>query len=64
MQLYSEGKTTWVTHIKGMLLKYRFGEVWIWQGVGDERVFVESFLQCMKDSFKQEWHSTLRVRVK
>ena len=34
-----EGKKTWVMLTKGILLTYGFGEVWIWQGVGDEGLF-------------------------
>ena len=41
-----------------MLLQYGFGDVWMWQGVGDESLFLESFVQCVKDCYKQERHSS------
>ena len=40
----------------GMLLKYGFGEV---QGIDIESLFVQSFLQRIKDCYKQEWQNTL-----
>ena len=42
-----------------MLHKYGFGDVGMWQGVGDENLFLELFVQHVKDWYKLKWHSTL-----
>ena len=42
-----------------MLPNYGFGDAWILQRIDDESLFVESFVQHIKDCYKQEWHCTL-----
>jgi hypothetical protein len=51
-QMDEMGKTNWVTSIKRILFTYGFGEVWLWQQVGDDMLFVSMFNQRLKDC----WH--------
>ena len=45
--------------MKELLLKQGFGDVWYSQGVGDEKKFLRTFFQRLKDCFGQSWHDKL-----
>ena len=45
--------------VKELLVKQGFGEVWYNQGVGDEKKFLRTFSQRLKDCFGQSWHDKL-----
>ena len=49
------GKVTWVSLLKKMLFEYGFGDVWMWQYVGNDRLFLSQFRQRLYDVYKQEW---------
>ena len=41
--LDSKGKNNWVTDVRMCLCKHGFGNVWLYQGVGNESVFIKLF---------------------
>ena len=45
--------------MKELLLKQGFGEVGYSQGVRDEKKFLRTFSQRLKDCFGQSWHDKL-----
>ena len=49
------GKVTWVSLLKKMLFEYGFGDVWMWQYVVNDRLFLSKFRQRLYDVYKQEW---------
>ena len=57
--LDENGKTNWVTHLKWLLFKYGFGLVFICQGVGDTKCFIDEFKDRLKSCFQQEWSSDI-----
>ena len=57
--LAERGKVSWAGRVKELLLKQGFGEVWYNQGVGDEKKFLRTFSQRLKDCFGQSWHDKL-----
>ena len=57
--LAERGKVSWSGRVKELLLKQGFGEVWYNQGVGDEKKFLRTFSQRLKDCFRQSWHDKL-----
>ena len=57
--LAERGKVSWAGRVKELLLKQGFGEVWYNQGVGDEKKFLMTFSQRLKDCFGQSWHDKL-----
>ena len=54
--LAERGKVSWAGRVKELLLRQGFGEVWYNQGVGDEKKFLRTFFQYLKDCFGQSWH--------
>jgi hypothetical protein len=52
-------RKTWASEIKNVLFKYGFGEVWLAQSVGNDKVFLHVFKQRLLDIWKQEWHENV-----
>ena len=57
--LAERGMVSWAGRVKELLLKQGFGEVWYNQGVEDEKKFLRTFSQRLKDCFGQSWHNKL-----
>ena len=57
--LAERGKVSWAGRVKELLLRQGFGEVWYNQGAGDEKKFLRTFSQYLKDCFGQSWHDKL-----
>ena len=51
--LTERGKVSWAGRGKELLLKQGFGEVWYNQRVGEEKKFLRTFSQRLKDCFGQ-----------
>lgn len=49
----------WALNVKNLLSRLGFYEVWINQGVGDEKFFLLEFKQRVKDIYIQNWHEQL-----
>ena len=52
-------KTNWATLVKNLLSELGFYEVWLNQGVGNEKLFISIFNQRLQDNFRQDWQSRL-----
>jgi hypothetical protein len=63
-QLDDNGRHTWATNIKELLMRYGFGHVWFEQGVGDIKSFELAFKQRAIDIYKQEWYSMIHDQSK
>ena len=59
-----ENKPCWALDVKCLLCSIGMGEVWYNQGVGDNRLFLYTFKQRLKDTFQQEWNSRLVLSPK
>ena len=59
--LAERGKVSWAGRVKELLLKQGFGEVWYNQGVADEKKFLRTFSQRLKECFGQSWHDKLEL---
>ena len=57
--LAEKGKLSWAARVKELLLMQGFGEVCYNQGVGEEKKFLRTFSQRLKDCFGQSWHDKL-----
>lgn len=52
-------KQNWATLVRDLLSRLGFMDVWVYQGVGDMKIFMQVFKQRIKDVFIQDWHSRL-----
>ena len=57
-----DGKYCWVSKIREILCETGFSFVWLQQGVGDTKHFLQIFRQRLVDMFIQEWSGTIRDR--
>ncbi len=53
--LDSKGKVNWVTRIRQNLYANGFGYVWENQGVANEKLFLNEYIQRLKDQYMQRW---------
>ena len=53
------GRKTWATNVRTLLYRYGFGHVWFAQGVGQNDLFIQKFVQRIKDCYIQDWHSEI-----
>ena len=51
--------TNWACLVRNLLQNLGFGDVWMYQGVGDDKQFLSIFKIRLKDVFIQEWHARL-----
>ena len=61
MLLYLQdlGKKTWAYHVKELLCRNGFGDVWLQQNVGHLNRFVSVFKQRLLDQFQQDWSASI-----
>ncbi len=61
MLLYLQdlGKKTWAYHIKELLCRNGFGDVWLQQNVGHLNRFLSVFKQRLLDQFQQDWSASI-----
>jgi hypothetical protein len=57
--LDSRGGNTWVTMIRKLLSLSGFNYVWIFQGVGNENMFLRVLKERLIDIYKTEWNEAL-----
>ena len=53
------GKINWAVLVKNLLGSLGFNDVWIQQGVGDEKLFMLVLKQRLNDNFMQTWNAEL-----
>ena len=61
LHLHEQNKRTWASCVCCVLYKYDFGDVWVNQGVGDEKAFVKEFKEVVLSPHRQEWDSSIRT---
>ena len=58
--LENQNYVTWIDDVRNTLYMYGFGIVWQSQGVGNEKAFIQTFQQRLKDCYSQNWHDSLQ----
>ena len=51
----------WVSLVRHLLYRLGFNDVWLFQGVGDNKVFLSIVKQRLHDQFGQRWHEELEI---
>ena len=59
IHMFEENRNAWASSVCFFLYKYGFDDVWLNQGVGNERVFISFLKERLISSFKNEWKSRL-----
>ena len=57
--LDQQGRTTWATHVRLLLYRYNFSEVWDAQGVGNVVLFLREFSDRVKQVYSIEWEQNI-----
>jgi len=60
VRLDENKKVNWVTHIREMLQRYGFGEIWTAQGVANVPIFISTLRQRIQSSYYREWNNEIR----
>ena len=58
LHLHERNKRTWASSVCYVLYKYDFGDVWVNQGVGDEKAFLKEFKERILSLYRQEWDNS------
>ena len=62
LSMLERGKQNWAFHIRAVLNRNGFGDVWLQQGVGCRRRFICTFRQRLIDQFQQGWSSSVGTK--
>ena len=62
LHLHEQNKRTWASSVCYVLYKYDFGDVWVNQGVGDEKAFLKEFKERVLSLYRQEWDNSVRTK--
>ena len=62
LHLHEQNKTTLASSVGYVLYKYNFGEVWVNQGVGNEKAFLKEFKERVLSLYRQDWENNLRTK--
>ena len=62
LHLHERNKRTWASSVCYVLYKYDFGDVWVNQGVGDEKAFLKEFKERVLSLYRQEWDNSIRTK--
>ena len=62
LHLHERNKRTWASSVCYVLYKYGFGDVWVNQGVGDEKAFLKEFKERVLSLYRQEWDNNIRTK--
>ena len=52
-------KSNWASKVRDLLCNLGFNHVWLSQDVGNEKLFINSVKQRVRDIFIQNWYSRL-----
>ena len=58
------GRVNWVSHIKAILGRYGYQEIWQQQVVGSSKPFLQELKVKMQQEFKDKWERNLRLQDK
>lgn len=56
-----KGKCNWVSNIRMCLCENGFGDVWLFQSVGEEKTFLKAFRQRLVDCRWQNWETHIHT---
>ena len=59
LHLHKQNKRTWASSVCHV---YDFGDVWLNQGVGDEKAFLKEFKERVLSLYRQEWDNSIRTK--
>ena len=59
LTLHKKGHENWVIYVKSLLCKCDYGFVWLFGGVGDEKLFLRDFKERLRQNFTQDCFSHL-----
>ena len=62
LQLHERNKRTWASSVCYVLYKYDFGDVWVNQGVGDEKAFLKEIKERVLSLYREEWDTSIRTK--
>ena len=62
LHLHERNKRTWASSVCYVLYKYDFGDVWVNQGVGDEKAFLKELKKRVLSVYRQEWDNSIRTK--
>ena len=62
LHLHEQNKKTLASSVCYVLYKYDFGEVWVNQGVGNEKAFLKEFKERVLSLYRQDWENNLRTK--
>ena len=62
LQLHEQNKKTWASSVCYLLYKYDFGDVWVNQGVGNQKAFLKEFKEKVLSLYRQNWENNLRTK--
>ena len=62
LHLHEQNKKTWASSVCYVLCKYDLGEVWVNQGVGNEKAFLKDFKERVISLYRQDWENNLRTK--
>ena len=57
--LSSSARGTWAS---SLCYELYFGDVWVNQGVGDEKAFLKEFKERVLSMYRQEWDNSIRTK--
>ena len=64
LNLDQHGRTTWASHVRLLLYRYGFREVWDAQGVGNMVLFLREFTDRVKQVYSTDWEHDLEQSSK
>ena len=62
LHLHEQTKKILASSVCYVLYKYNFGEVWVKQGVGNEKAFLKEFKERVLSLYRQDWENNLRTK--
>ena len=62
LHLHEQNRRTWASSVCCVLYKYDFDDVWVNQGVGDEKAFLKEFNERVLSLYSQEWDNSIRTK--
>jgi hypothetical protein len=57
--LCEAGRCNWATNVKNILFRFGFGYIWQAQWIGNPKLFLEQFRNCLYDCDIQTWNTSL-----
>ena len=62
LHLHEQNKRTWASSVCYVLCNYDFGDVWVNQGIGDEKHLLNEFKERVLSLYRQKWDNSIRTK--